>query len=76
VYRNIEARSCIRCCSEKTVIITSSDYSFVALVIQHAMCMCHIILSSLFIRVYYMFPLYLMSGKILRKTFLDIKFVF
>ena len=47
MYRNIEARSCIRFCSEKTIIITSSEFSFVALVIQHAMCMRHIILSSL-----------------------------
>jgi hypothetical protein len=37
--RNIEARSCIHCCSGKTMIITYSECVFVALVIRHAHCM-------------------------------------
>jgi len=47
VYRNIEARSCIYCCSGKTIIITNSEYSFAALVIQQATYMRHIVLLSL-----------------------------
>jgi hypothetical protein len=45
--RNIEARSCNHCCSGKTISITESECVFVALVIQHAMRMRRIILSSL-----------------------------
>jgi hypothetical protein len=44
--RNIEARSCNHCCRAKSVNITYSEYVFVALVIQHAMRMRRIILSS------------------------------
>jgi len=34
--RNIEALSCKRCCCLKTIIITYSEWVFLALVIQHA----------------------------------------
>jgi hypothetical protein len=46
VLRNIEARSCNRCCSGKTISITQPVCVFVALVIQRAMRMCHFVLSS------------------------------
>jgi len=44
--RNIEARSCYHYFSGTTISITYSLCVFVALVIQHAMRMRHIILSS------------------------------
>jgi len=44
----IETRSCIHCCSGKaTITITQSECVFVALVMQHAMRMCHIFIYSL-----------------------------
>ena len=46
VLRNIEARSCTYCCSGKVMIIKQLVCEFVVLVIQHAMRMRHIILSS------------------------------
>jgi hypothetical protein len=46
VQRNIEARSRNHCCRRKAISITYSECVFVALVIQHAKCMRHIILSS------------------------------
>jgi hypothetical protein len=46
VYRSIEARSCTRCCSGKAISITYSECVPVALGIQHAQRMRHIILSS------------------------------
>jgi len=47
VQRNIEARSCNRCCSGKAVNITYFEDVFVALGIQLAMCMRHIAICSL-----------------------------
>jgi len=44
--RNIEARSCNHCCHATSVNITYSEYVFVALVIQYAMRVRRIILSS------------------------------
>jgi len=46
VLRNIEARSCTHCYSGKEINITQPVCVFVALVIQHAMRMRHIILQS------------------------------
>ena len=44
--RNIETRSVKHCCHERAITVTHSKFESVALVIQHAMCMRHIILSS------------------------------
>jgi hypothetical protein len=46
VKRNTQARSCNHCCSGKVISITYCECMFVALVIQHAMRVCRIILSS------------------------------
>jgi len=46
VLRNIEARLCNHCCSGKTISITQPVCLFVALFIQYAMRMHHIILPS------------------------------
>jgi hypothetical protein len=45
VKRNIQARSCNQCCSGKAISMTYSECVFVALGIQNAMRMRHIILS-------------------------------
>jgi hypothetical protein len=55
--RNIEAR----CCSGKAINITYSECAFVALCIQLAMRMRHIIVCS---RLYLIFPHYLINGTI------------
>ena len=47
VYRNLEARSCNHCCSGKTIIITYSECVFVALDIQQAIRMHHIVIYGL-----------------------------
>jgi hypothetical protein len=44
--RNVEMRCCSHCCRRKAVSITYSECVFVALVIQRAMGMRYIILSS------------------------------
>ena len=43
VQRNIKARSRNHCCLWKRISIIYSEYVFVALVIQHAICMHHIV---------------------------------
>jgi nitrogenase molybdenum-iron protein alpha/beta subunit len=45
VQHNTEERLCNNCCHGKTISITYSECMSVALVIQHAKHMCHIILS-------------------------------
>ena len=47
VQRNNEARSWNHCCSGKAITITYSEKMFVALVIQQAMRMRHIVISGL-----------------------------
>ena len=46
LWRNIEKHSCNHCCRATSVNITYSEYVFVALVIQYAVRMRRIILSS------------------------------
>jgi hypothetical protein len=46
VERNIEARLCNHCCSGKAVTITYSECVSVALVIQLAMSMLHIVICG------------------------------
>ena len=47
VQRNIEVRSCNRCCSGNDKSITYSECVFVALGIQRAMSTCHVIICGL-----------------------------
>jgi len=44
---NTEVRSYNHCCNGKTMSITYCEFVFVALVIQHAMHMCHIVICGL-----------------------------
>ena len=45
--RNIEARSCHQCCSGKAINIAYSQCAFVALAIQHAMRIRHVVICGL-----------------------------
>jgi hypothetical protein len=47
VQCNTETRACNNCCSGKAIIIIYSECVFVALEIQHAMHMCHIVICDL-----------------------------
>jgi hypothetical protein len=47
VQHSIEERSCNRCCSVKAMNITQSVFVIVALGIQHAMHMRHIVINCL-----------------------------
>jgi len=47
VQRSTDTRACKRCCSEKAISIKYYECVFVALGIQYAMSMCHIVICSL-----------------------------
>jgi hypothetical protein len=72
VWRNTEARSRNHCCRGKAISITCSECVFVALVIQHSMRMCRIVICG----PPDVFPHYLKNGKIFEKTSLSIKCAF
>ena len=63
VQPNIEARSCHHCSSGKAIGITYSKCVLVALVIQHAIRVRRIVMWP--VRLYSMFPHYLINGTIL-----------
>ena len=63
VNRNTEERSCKLCCSGKAISITQSKSVFVALDIQQAKCMRHIVICGLSGSTNF-FPHYLINGTI------------
>jgi hypothetical protein len=73
--RNIEARWHNHNCRGKAINITYSENVLVALVIQYAMRMRHIILSSVF-WIYHIFPHYLINCAIFGRSLLNVKCVF
>jgi hypothetical protein len=75
VWRYTEARSCNHCCSGKAKSITQVVCAFVALVIQHAMSMRHIIICGLH-HSNNIFPHYLKKARFSKNKSLNIKFVF
>jgi len=75
VERNTEARLCKHCCSGKAIGIAYSECVFVALGIQHAMRMRHIVMLWP-APLYNIFPRYLINDTIFGKTLLSTKYVF
>jgi hypothetical protein len=75
LQRNIEARSRNHCCSEKEISITYSESVFVAFVIQQAMRLRRIILSSVACLPVPYFSHYLIHGTAVGRTLLNIKCV-
>jgi len=75
--RNTEVRSCNHCYRGKTISIAYSECVFVAIVIQHAMRMRHIIICGL-APLQYFFPHYLINDTIFgkEKKLLNTKCVF
>ena len=68
----MKARSCNHCCIGKAISIAHSQFVFVALVVQHAMRMRHIVICGL-PRSTIFFPHYLINGKIFGKKVIEHK---
>jgi len=64
---NTEESSCNNCCSGKAITITYSESVIIALGIQNAMCMHHIVTCDL--PHYNIFPHYLINGLIKKKSY-------
>jgi hypothetical protein len=64
VLRNSEASLCKHCSHGKAISITYSECVFVVLISQHAKRMRHTILSLQPVRLYGIFPHYLINGTI------------
>jgi hypothetical protein len=74
-------QNCIKMHGQQNIkIITYSECVCVcvcvAWIIQHPMCKCRIVLLSVALLLYHIFPLYLIKGTIFAKTLLNIKRVF
>jgi len=76
VYRKIETHSWNNICSGEAVSITYPEAVFVALGMQHAMSMRHILSLPVTCLAVQYFPHYLINGTILGKKLLNIKCVF
>jgi len=63
--------SCKHCCCGRTINITYSERVFVALVIQYAMRMRHIVMCL--VRLHNIFPHYLINGTIFEKKGIEHK---
>jgi len=68
VLHNIGERSCNHCCCGKAISITYSECVFVASVIQHAMLMRRVILSSVASPPLQHFPHYFIYGTVKKKV--------
>jgi hypothetical protein len=71
LHRNIEASSCNHCCSVKAICIAYSECVSVALVVQHALHVRHVVICGLF--GLNPFPHYLINGTIFEKEFIEHK---
>ena len=66
---NTEECLCNHCCSRKSINTTFQEYVSVAFVMQHAICMCHIVICGL--PVCNIFPHYLINGMIFENSYIN-----
>jgi hypothetical protein len=76
IKRNTEARLCNRCGSGNARSITFSESVFVALVMQNRKRMLPIVICGLSVRLYNIFPHYLIKARFSNKCLLNMKCVF